>query len=166
MLDLFAGLGGASAPMRDRGWSVVTVDHEPACAPSIVADVKTWHWNGPTPDLLWASPPCEEFAREFMPWSQTGTTPSLDLVTATLTLVASIQPRWWVLENVVGAQRYLGRAPRHYGAFYLWGWYPPFECDVRQFTFKESWSSMRAAERGRIPYTLGDALASAIEAAT
>lgn len=30
MLDLFAGLGGASAAMCERGWDVVTVDADPA----------------------------------------------------------------------------------------------------------------------------------------
>lgn len=30
MLDLCAGLGGASAAMRERGWRVITLDADPA----------------------------------------------------------------------------------------------------------------------------------------
>lgn len=68
MLDLFAGLGGASQAMRERGWEVVTVDNDPAFGCTVTADLASWSWDGPTPDLVWASPPCTEFSRESMPW--------------------------------------------------------------------------------------------------
>jgi site-specific DNA-cytosine methylase len=68
MLDLFAGRKGASRAMVARGWTVVTVDIDPSYEPDIVGDLRRWSWNGPRPDLLWASPPCDEFSRWFMPW--------------------------------------------------------------------------------------------------
>ena len=70
-----------------------------------MADLTTWSWTGEPIDLLWASPPCEEFAREWMPWSKTGKAPSMDLVNAVYRLVEEIQPRWWIIENVKGANR-------------------------------------------------------------
>lgn len=161
MLDLFAGLGGASQAMRDRGWTVTTVDADPRFATTITADVTGWRWESATPDLLWASPPCSDFARESMPWCRTGRTPDFALVDATIRLVREIRPRFWVLENVRGAQRWLGRAPAHYGPFYLWGWYPPFAATVPPF--KERLTSRRQAERAKVPYDLSDALAEAVE---
>ncbi len=75
MLDLFAGLGGASAAMRERVWEVTTLDVEAGFEPDIVADIRVFHWEGGPMDLIWASPPCEEFSREFMPWCCTGKAP-------------------------------------------------------------------------------------------
>ena len=129
MLDLFSGLGGASQAMKNRGWHVITVDINPDFQPDIVADVRDWHWHGQRPDLLWASPPCNEFAREFMPWSSTGRDPDRSLVQATLRIVAEAWPRYWILENVRGAVSWiyplLGSPRTIIGAFYLWGFFPP-----------------------------------------
>ncbi len=161
MLDLCAGLGGASRAMRERGWTVTTLDLDPRFGTDVVADLTTWHWDGGTVDLLWASPPCDEFAREDMPWCRTGQAPSLTLVQHVQRLVAEIRPRYWVLENVRGAQPYLGRAPAHYGPIYLWGWFPQFDCTVRPW--KERLSSARADLRAEIPYELSLALAQAVE---
>ena len=162
MLDLFAGLGGASAAMRARGWRVVTVDIEPRFGCDVTADLLTWTWDGPTPDLLWASPPCTEFSREDMPWCRTGVAPSLSLVERVDQLVAQIRPRWWVLENVRGAQRWIGRARLHYGPVYLWGDFPMMpQLDVRPW--KTRLSSTQDALRAKIPWAISEALADAIE---
>jgi site-specific DNA-cytosine methylase len=164
MLDLFSGLGGASAAMRERShWRVVRVDINPAVRPDIMADVRTFAWRGPRPTLVWASPPCEEFSRESMPWCRTGHPPDLGLIVATLQFVRSVQPVFWVLENVRGAQRWIGRAPYHAGPFYLWGYYPPFRAAVR--VRKEHLSSAADLRRAQIPYALSAALADAVEEA-
>ena len=57
MLDLCCGLGGASRAMQERGWDVIRVDINPEFSPDIVADITTFHYTGPQPDLVWASPP-------------------------------------------------------------------------------------------------------------
>lgn len=118
MLDLFAGLGGASQAMRSRGWSVTTVEIDPKFRPDVVGDVARLPIRGQF-DLVWASPPCTEFSRESMPWCRTGNTPDMSLVLAAKAAIDELRPRWWVIENVRGASRYLTPIlghPRVFGA--------------------------------------------------
>jgi site-specific DNA-cytosine methylase len=97
MLDLCAGLGGAHQAMKQRGWNVMTVDNNPAFNPDITADVTRWHYEGPRPDLLWASPPCTEFSRESQPWIRTGNPPDMAITLACIQLIDQIKPNFWVL---------------------------------------------------------------------
>ncbi len=168
MLDLCAGLGGASAEMKRMGWDVITLDYDPAFGCDITADVRTWQYSGPRPDLIWASPPCDEFARESMPWSRTGNVPSMDLVMACKRIIDEVQPRFWIVENVRGAvpqfSDLFGKWRYHAGAFYLWGHFPlPGIVDTSRWKKKESYSSTRRAERAVIPVSLSRAVALAIE---
>lgn len=119
MLDLFAGTGGASQVMRERGWQVVSVELEPHHRPDIVADVRALPIRGHF-DLLWASPPCTEFSRESMPWCRTGVAPTLDLWNATRRAIEELSPTWWIIENVRGAITHVGPHTFRYGSFYLW----------------------------------------------
>lgn len=166
MIDGCAGLGGASAAMRDRGWEVIRVDNDPRFAPDILVDIRDWHYTGPCPDLMWFSPPCDEFARESMPWSKTGAVPDLSIVKACMRIIHEVRPSWWVIENVKGAIKYLSPliGPPSYvcNPYYLWGLFPYIQ-HVRVTSRKEHLSSTRAAERGEIPYKLSLALAIAIE---
>jgi hypothetical protein len=168
MLDLFSGLGGASQAMRDRFWQVVRVDLDPRFSPDIVADVRDFCWDGERPDLIWASPPCTEFAREFMPWSRTGREPDLSLVEATIRIVEETKPRFWILENVRGATRWLdpilGKPRAIIGPYFLWGFFPPLPgVYLNGRRKKESLPSSAAAERAKIPYELSLAVADACE---
>lgn len=163
MLDLCAGLGGASQAMRDRGWDVVTLDNDPRFGCDITADLSTWHYHGPRPDLVWISPPCTEFARESMPWCRTGAAPDMTLMLAARRLVDEIEPRYWVLENVRGAVRYLGPPREIHGPFFLWGHFPSLGRPVLTMRKKESYGSDQQAERAMIPAALSTALALAIE---
>lgn len=165
MIDLFAGLGGASQAFRDRGWEVVTVDNDPRFNCTHTADITTWTWDGPRPNLVWASPPCTEFSRECMPWCRTGNVPSLALVQSALRVIHECDPDWWVLENVRGSIKYiaplLGKPKQSHGPFFLWGQFPPFRCRVK--FFKGRLSSQSRAERAMIPTVLSESLARAIE---
>lgn len=171
MLDLFAGLGGASAAMRARGWEVVRVELDPAFGPEIVADLGGW--RAPRAlrgvDLLWASPPCTEFSREAMPWCRTGRPPSLELVRATLRIVEAVRPRFWCLENVRGAiphlRPLLGPPIASSGPVFLWGRLPAGLTLPRVAPYKERLSSRRRAERSQIPYPISEAVALAVEGA-
>src|SRR4051812_340560 len=102
MLDLFAGLGGASAPFRAAGWEVVRVEMDERFDAEVHADVRAWSWQGRRPALVWASPPCTEFSREAMPWCRTGKVPGMGLVDAADRIVRECNPSAWVIENVKG----------------------------------------------------------------
>lgn len=162
MLDLCSGLGGASAAMKDRGWDVLRVDVDAVFEPDVVADVREFIYTGPPLDLVWASPPCTEFARASMPWFADTGDPDLSIVQACLSIISAAGPRYWVLENVRGAVPWLNRPVRlRCGPFYLWGNFPPFRLDVPPF--KERLSGKQKAERARVPYALSEALARAVE---
>lgn len=169
MLDLYAGHGGASQVMRARGWAVHRVDLDPDGIFDVEerADLTNWSWHGPRPDLVWASPPCDEFSREFMPWSKTGIAPGLALVQAARRIIEETQPRYWVIENVKGALRWLtpllGPPRQVIGPFYLWGYFPWLSVDLTGRRTKESYPSTRPDLRAMIPAPISEALAWAVE---
>jgi hypothetical protein len=166
MLDVCSGLEGASQAMKEHAWQVVTVDNDPAFNPIICADIRKWTWTGNRPTLIWCSPPCTEFSREFMPWSKTGKEPDMSLVLACIRIVMQAAPRYWVIENVKGSLKYiwpiLGKPTYVCNPYYLWGHFPDIN-HVRVRSNKEHLSSRQAAERAKIPYSISKALAEAIE---
>lgn len=169
MLDIFAGLGGASQAMVARGWEVVTVDNEPLFGCTHTCDVRLFTWPGRRPDLVWLSPPCTEFSRESMPWCRRGQAPDLSLTRAALDLVRDINPRYWVLENVRGAVPWFAQlglgAPRAIvGPFYLWGYFPLLPPRIPKGKGKESIPGRRPDLRAKVPGALSHALAVAVEA--
>lgn len=164
MLDLFSGTGSASAPFVCHGWEAIRVEQDSRFDAEHSVDVRGWSWTGRAPSLLWASPPCTEFARESMPWCRTGRVPSLELVRAVLRIVCECDPLFWVLENVRGSIRWLapvlGR-PLILGPVCLYGRFPPFGARVPGW--KEGLSSARRTERGMIPVAVADGLRRSIQ---
>jgi len=164
MVDLCSGLGGASQAMKDRGWQVTTVDNDPRFKPDIIADVRTFTWNGERPTLIWASPPCHEFTRAFLPWIKSETVPDMSIVQAVCRIIYEANPVYWVIENVRGAQKYFGPVlgePAYIlsGVYFLWGHFP----DLSLYgTYFKIWHRDKAL-RAKIPYELSNALATAIE---
>ncbi len=166
MLDLFSGLGGASQAMLERGWEVYTVDINKEFEPDFVCDIREFLLKWPKKikvDFVWASPPCDDFSKAEKPWYEQDrpSLESLSLIWETIKIIRELTPKFWILENVRGAQKWIGRAPCHLGPFYLWGWFPFSELEKRlgkgrQFYFKSSlWPSpKRKALRARIPYEI------------
>jgi len=149
-IDACCGLKGASQAWRSMGWEIITLDMEPSFKPDIVADLRTWSYHGRQPLLMWFSPPCDEFARESMPWSRTGKTPDLDIYQACRRIIKESSPLFWVIENVRGAQLYFGKSTINYGAFHLWTNMPLAQFTIR-YRKKESFGSKQRAERAKVP---------------
>jgi hypothetical protein len=175
MVDLFSGLGGASKVFKQAGWEVITVDINPDFSPDLCMDVRDFLsvWDGRKPDFLWASPPCIEFSKSSMPWYGFKKPEwwAMELVFETLKIVHALEPKLWILENVRGAQKWIGKAPFHAGSFYLWGYFP-FESLKRKLPRNSPSlsgknklfpSEDRAAKRAEIPELLSRAVLLTVE---
>ena len=63
LLELFSGTGSVGRPFRDNGWDVVSVDLDGRFDAEIQTDIRTWDYTqAQTPDVIWASPPCELYS--------------------------------------------------------------------------------------------------------
>lgn len=163
MVDLGSGLKGASAAMRERGWRVLSIDINPSFVPDICVDVREYVYQSERPDLVWASPPCNEFSREYFPWTRTGISPDLSVYNACKRIIAQANPRYWIIENVRGAVPYFGAYSAVYYPFYLWGFFPPLGRVRLNYRHKDTYPSKAKALRAKIPYSLSLAVALAIE---
>jgi len=183
MLDLFSGLKGASAAFQESpDWRVVTVDNEPDLKPDILCDLSKWKENvtlycefenETKEDLIWASPPCDEFCRAAFPWIENGDDPSLDLVQSAMDIIQIFQPVHWVLENTSSGAQFitplLGPPRQIIGPFYLWGnfpFIPDVELDPEHKALMDPGPNnpLRAAMRARIPFVLSNALMRTLDA--
>lgn len=148
VLDLFAGLEGWSAPWRERGHEVYSVDNSEDFDVDSHADILTLTpedlpWE---PDVILASPPCEKFSvMTFGRYWLAGYRPAgveaetaIALVRNTVALIEATQPAFWVIENPRGMLRKLGLIPyerqmvtycqygrREMKPTDLWGGFPP-----------------------------------------
>jgi hypothetical protein len=175
MVDLCAGRGGASQAMVERGWEVHRVELAPQLQQTELggrvtlhrADVRTWKWAGGAVDLVWGSPPCQEFTRTALPWVSDAPAPDMTLVFAVLGQIATLRPRWWAIENVKGAipwfTPWLGPPAICAAPLFLWGRLPLPQ--VPRLPRKERISGGRPDLRSRIPYAVSEAVAAAIERA-
>lgn len=145
-IDLFCGLGGWTEGLLAEGYRVVGFDiekHEYGNkrypAQLVSQDVLTIHGlQFKDAQLIVASPPCQEYSYMAMPWSlakkrqaeyESGVRDVKDL-TRLFDACFRIQREAceaagrhipMVVENVRGAQKWVGKAAWTFGAFYLWG---------------------------------------------
>lgn len=187
MLDLFAGLGGASEAMiNDQSWSVRRVDNNPllcllenmVCVD--VHDLSTWTVEDGDErlNLLWASPPCVEFSQAYgapgpkAKRSGIDFKPDLELVELSMELIKKFKPRYWVIENVIGSIKHfeaLGLKPRQIiGSFVLYGNFPLIHIPPGWKHRKEdhdTWSTdpLRANRKALVPIEISRGLKEAIE---
>lgn len=137
-IDLYAGLGGWTEGLLAEGWDVIGFDierHDYGSggypAQLVLMDTRQIHgamFAGA--DLIVASPPCQEFSYRAMPWKRAKALPPPVLGTNLFWQCWRIQNEACeaagryiplVVENVKGAQPWVGRAKGRYGSFYLWG---------------------------------------------
>ncbi len=127
-IDLCCGRGGWTKAFLAAGFHVVGVDivrhpSYPRAAEFVLADVRRFsgaeHRDAV---VVLASPPCDEFSRHDQPWTRClhPPPPDLSLVDACRRIAREAETPL-ILENVRGAQRFIGTAARRWGPFYLWG---------------------------------------------
>jgi C-5 cytosine-specific DNA methylase len=136
--DLYCGLGGWAEGFLAEGYEVVGFDIEahdygtggyPGTL--ILRDVRSI--NGADladATVIVGSSPCQEFSYRAMPWKRAKALPPPYLGIELFNHQFRIQREACeaaghyiplVVENVCGAQKWVGAAPAHYGSFYLWG---------------------------------------------
>lgn len=130
-IDLYCGLGGWAEGFLSEGWRIIGFDIEPWTYPGemVLQDVTTLDGSQfKNADMIVASPPCQAYSYRAMPWKRAKTLPPPDntLFETCFRIQreaseAASRKIPMVVENVQGAQKWVGRAKWHYGSFYLWG---------------------------------------------
>lgn len=135
-IDLFCGLGGWTEGLLSEGYFVVGFDNHQHVygehrypAQLVVQDVLTLHGSQfKDAALIVASPPCQGYSYRAMPWKRAKALPPPDnsLFEACFRIqeqasTAAGRRIPMVVENVKGAQKWVGRARWNYGSYYLWG---------------------------------------------
>ena len=174
MLDLCSGLGGASEAFVQAGWNVIRIEtndelqYIPHTHQLNVLDWRNWIDELPKIDLVWASPPCREFSLAFnSPRSihershpEIKYDPNLEIVIACEQIIHELNPKWWIVENVAGSQKYfepiVGRMKQQITSFVLYGEYPLLEMGDFRHLKKDvgSKNPLRANIRAKIPFEI------------
>lgn len=197
MLDLFSGLGGASEAFLQHGWEVKRIENNPelALVPNTeIMDVQQFEdmmrtilnvgLNPISPTLIWASPPCTDFSngysspksihirnkRDGIVDDEYNPQEAIELVMCAKRIIDMLQPKYWIIENVRGATRYLnpilGEPKMVIDSIVLWGEFPTWSMEPGYKHKKDdAWSTtpLRANIRAKIPYAVSDACRQSIE---
>lgn len=136
--DLYCGLGGWSEGFLAEGYECIGYDIEAHDYGSggypgelRLRDVRSIHGSElKDATVIVGSSPCQGFSYRAMPWSRAKALPppylGIELFNAQFRIqreASEAAGRYipMVVENVLGAQKWVGRAQWHYGSFYLWG---------------------------------------------
>jgi C-5 cytosine-specific DNA methylase len=136
--DLYCGLGGwaegfLSEGYRCAGFDLEAHDYGTGGYPGelILRDVRSIHGSElKDATCIVGSSPCQEFSYRAMPWKRAKALPppylGMELFNAQFRIQREASEAAghhipMVVENVQGAQKWVGRARWHYGSYYLWG---------------------------------------------
>ena len=139
MIELFAGLHGWGEAAVAEGYRVVSYDIVDMCEllgllrpkgiELILRDVRSITGEEcKDAAVIVASPPCQGYSYRAMPWKRAKALPPPDNTLFNecfrIKREASEAAGHYIpliVENVRGAQKWVGRARANYGSFYLWG---------------------------------------------
>jgi hypothetical protein len=173
-IDLFCGLGGWTDGLLAEGYHVIGFDIErhqygdgKYPAQLVLQDVLTLHGRQfKDVDLIVASPPCQEFSYMAMPWSKakaieaeykSGVRDRAKL-TALFDACFRLQREACeaagrhiplIVENVRGAQKWVGRSRWNFGSFHLWGDVPALMPITKQRGMKGSVGTVNGSVKFR-----------------
>ena len=195
-VDLCCGFGGWASGLLSEGWDVVGFDIEnhkygehQYPAQLVLQDIRTL--NGiqfrRKVSLIVCSPPCQKYSYMAMPWSRSKALAKWygdpeyperldelnELFNACIRIGREAQCPT-IIENVRGAQKWVGRARWNYGSFYLWGdvpalmptgrhvkqpgdsswFYDNYESPMRRFSSKSPARKAASAMIAKIPFAL------------
>lgn len=134
--DLFCGLGGWSEGFLAEGYECIGFDIEAHDYGTggypgklILRDIRSIHGSElKDAAVIVASPPCQAYSYRAMPWKRAKALPPPDntLFNECFRIqreasAAAGHHIPLIVENVRGAQKWVGRAQWNYGSFYLWG---------------------------------------------
>lgn len=195
-IDLFAGLFGWGEAFALEGYTVVGFDLEDMCkvlgqprpkgCDLVLQDVMTLHGSQfKDAAVIVASPPCQKYSYMAMPWTKAKALAAwyredperIRELTALFDASFRIAQEAGVpliVENVRGAQPWVGPAKWDYGSFYLWGdlpvlmpagrhrkqegdpswFYDNYENSARRFGSKSKQRKAWSAQIAKIPFPL------------
>lgn len=143
-IDLFCGLGGWTEGFLAEGYRVIGFDIERRPYPGqlVLQDIRTLHGSQfRNATVIVASPPCQKYSYMAMPWTRSkelakwyrdpeAATERLRELTELFDTCFRLQREAseaagryipLVVENVKGAQPWVGPSKANFGSFYLWG---------------------------------------------
>ena len=175
ILDLYCGLGGWAKGFVEQGHDVTGYDiidfSRQYPGKFVLADLLTFN-DFPDADVIVASPPCTDFSKSSFPqtWKSVQRYPSdiagaLRLFNRVYEIVEMVRPKYFIIENVRGAQKYVGRATVHIGSRYFWGNFPSFavgHADDIYGKWKMPPSEDRGALRSVIPLSISRSFCQAV----
>jgi hypothetical protein len=135
-IDLYCGLGGWADGFLAEGYRVIGFDIEAHDYGTggypgdlVLRDVRSIHGSEfCDAAVIVASPPCQQYSYRAMPWKRAKALPPPDntLFNACFRIQreaceAAGRCIPLIVENVRGAQKWVGRARWHFGSYFLWG---------------------------------------------
>lgn len=174
VLDLYCGLGGwaqafPSSEYEITGYDIIDFSKEYP-GKFIQSDILKPQ-KFPKCEILIASPPCTEFSKTTFPtsWQSVRKNPpdtktAIKLFNRVFQVAKQTKPKYYIIENVRGAEQFMGKARMHIGSRYFWGNFPLFTSRGNDIygKYKLPPSKDRPALRSKIPPSIASALESAI----
>lgn len=167
-IDLFCGLGGWTEGLLAEGYDVIGFDIEQHVygearypAQLVLQDVRTLHgrqFKGAA--LIVASPPCQAYSYRAMPWKRAKALgpPDNSLFEACFRIQreacdAAGHHIPLVVENVKGAQKWVGRSRWNFGSFHLWGDVPALMPIALRRARENAGGSWFAVSHNKVPHS-------------